>query len=372
MARTFASLKAQVWEPGSEFRLLPIDAQWAYTMLISQPQISNLGILPLAPRKWLRLADDATLERVEAALAVLEEREFILVDHETGELLVRTFIRHDKVYAQPALVTNARILIGQVESDRLRGYLVDKHPWLDADRWLAESPSFPNPKDRWREWDGPKIATHEEATERRPRARREGSLEVAPPPQDAGLGSGPGLSSREDEEHQPVASFATTTIEDPAAADLEAPREAEIVQVVDSLADKDPGTLARVELLARQLPACVFRATVDRHRARCATGTIINRTGLLVDLLKVAVRGYRAAEFATAATDGHTPRDQVLADARYYATRDFDMPWDAAEPLLRRKLTRLHVPDDELVEILDLAFDAFTEAGRAPAERSAA
>jgi hypothetical protein len=130
MARTIGVLKVEVWEPVSEFRTLELVPQWAYVMLLSQPQISNLGILPYTPEKWGRLAAGLTVETVETALRTLDERRFTVTDRDTGELLVRTFIKHDKVWSQPKLVTNARRLIREVESATIRDYLVDRHPWL--------------------------------------------------------------------------------------------------------------------------------------------------------------------------------------------------------------------------------------------------
>src|SRR5581483_10905716 len=130
VARAYGSIKTTVWEPEGDFRRLSPLAQWTYFMLVTQPQISNLGMLPFTPQKWVRFAFGMTLDQLEGYVAELEEARFVLVDRETGELLVRTFIRHDAVWKQPKLVTNARKLIREVEAETIRGYLVVAHPWL--------------------------------------------------------------------------------------------------------------------------------------------------------------------------------------------------------------------------------------------------
>lgn len=131
MAREYGRIKVGVWEQGSEFRLLPIDAQWAYAMLVSQPMISMCGVLPYVPRKWAKLASDLRLERLEGALRVLEADWYLIVDRETDELLVRTFIRHDEPWRNIKLLTGARNAFDQIESGQIRDYLLGRHAWLD-------------------------------------------------------------------------------------------------------------------------------------------------------------------------------------------------------------------------------------------------
>jgi hypothetical protein len=138
MPRSHGVLKVEVWEAASEFRRLPLAGQWAYAMLISQPQINNLGVLPYVPEKWWRFAYGLDRSGLDQLLDLLEQRRYTITDVETGELLVRTFIRHDGVWKVPKLVTNARRLWRETESPRIRGYLADRHPWLLDDRWNKE------------------------------------------------------------------------------------------------------------------------------------------------------------------------------------------------------------------------------------------
>lgn len=130
MARTHGRIKAEVWRPESDYRLLAMDTQWAYTMLISQPQINNCGVVPYVPTRWLKYACDLTLARLKKSLRELERERFIVFDESAGEVLVRTFIKHDKIEAQPFLVKSAKAQFEQLESVQIRVVLAEEYPDL--------------------------------------------------------------------------------------------------------------------------------------------------------------------------------------------------------------------------------------------------
>lgn len=343
VARSYGALKVSMWEPGSDFRQLSPMAQWAYTMLLSQPQITNLGLLAFTPEKWVRLANGLTAPHMEAAIGELEEHRYLLIDRETGDLLVRTFIKHDRVFAQPALTTNARSLIRSVESDTIRNYLIERHPWL------IET-----------DWNKTKIETYEDGyvePEKTPPERgleenERGVFEKSKEAQvlDAGSGAGPGSSSRREKDQLLEGSAAA---EKDSGDDREAPRLGEIQQAVDDLNDHDDLTIRQVEPLALAIPRTVFCDVVERHKRRLADGDVRNETGLFVHLLRGTVKNYaRAVEMAQLDIQ-KTPLDDVLADCRYYAARL--IPWDAAEPLIAMKFKRWELPDVECQEIIDEA-----------------
>lgn len=142
MARVHGIIKTEVWEAGSEFRRRTLPAQWAYAMLVSQPQINNCGVLPYVPEKWARFATGLTIDQLDSALAELEQHRFVVVDQDTGELLVRTFIKHDRIWKQPNLVTAARREYAAIESDRIRRILVAQHSWLTDTRPPSDVRTF--------------------------------------------------------------------------------------------------------------------------------------------------------------------------------------------------------------------------------------
>ncbi|WIY05447.1 hypothetical protein QRX60_16950 [Amycolatopsis mongoliensis] len=102
---------------------MTVDQQWLFEALLSQPTISNAGVLALTPRPWARLAEDMTAERVEAALAGLAAKRYVVLDEDTGELLVRTFMRNDGVSSNGKVFKNALKVALQVQSEALRRVL---------------------------------------------------------------------------------------------------------------------------------------------------------------------------------------------------------------------------------------------------------
>jgi hypothetical protein len=89
-ARPFVKLYRSIWSD-REFTRLPESAQRLYLLLISQPNITLAGILPLQPLKWSRLGPTGTL--VLADVEALDESCFTVTDRDTEELLVRTYMR---------------------------------------------------------------------------------------------------------------------------------------------------------------------------------------------------------------------------------------------------------------------------------------
>src|SRR3954471_1588656 len=64
-----------------------------------------------------------TPERVEAALAGLAAKRYVVLDEDTGELLVRTFMRNDGVSSNGKVFKNALKVALQVQSEALRRVL---------------------------------------------------------------------------------------------------------------------------------------------------------------------------------------------------------------------------------------------------------
>lgn len=95
MRQPYAKLMAVMWEEGSEFRRLPALAQRTYMVLISQPNISNCGVLPCSPKRWAKMACDTTVADLEAALSALVDTSYIVIDDETDELWVRSWMKYD-------------------------------------------------------------------------------------------------------------------------------------------------------------------------------------------------------------------------------------------------------------------------------------
>jgi hypothetical protein len=137
MARSQGIIKVEIWEQGSDFRRLSKDAQRIYFLLFSQGQINNCGVLPYTPERWVRFAADDSTEDLQRALAELRFDRYIVIDEDTGELLVRTFIKHDKIAEHPYLAKAAVREFKMIESATIRLILAEQHP----DLFTAEDPN---------------------------------------------------------------------------------------------------------------------------------------------------------------------------------------------------------------------------------------
>lgn len=289
MARSYGALKVAVWEAGSGFRNLTQLAQWCYVLLISQPQLNNLGVLPYTPEKWVRFASGLTHETLDTGLGELDYLRYIVVDLDTGELLVRTFIKHDKVWQQPSLITNARKLIREVESDVIRGHLTARHPWL----LTAET------RDQ--------IEAYELAVESEVHSQKHTPVETgvetplgsrAPAGPGAGEGPGEGAAAK-------VSSTSSTTeshyAEEPDLGDSAAAQESPTEATIRDACKRFGADRNVVEPLARQLPAAVFAATVTKHAAKVKRGSAEDVPAVFVHLLKAELKTQALAIAATVA-----------------------------------------------------------------------
>lgn len=120
MSRSYAKLFVSVWDSGSDFLDLDTDSQWLYWMLLSHPLLSPAGVLPLQPRKWAKRARGMTERRVLRALNELAGNHKVVVDDDTEEVLIRTFIRHDNGWRTPNVRKSIETSLQRIESGPLR------------------------------------------------------------------------------------------------------------------------------------------------------------------------------------------------------------------------------------------------------------
>lgn len=120
MARSEARVSVDVWSNDSDFVDLTRSAQGMYFFLLSQSDLSHTGVLALRIRRWSRAARDLKPHDVERDIEELAAARFVVVDHDTEELLVRSFIRRDKVYRQPNVLRAALDHLPLIESSLIR------------------------------------------------------------------------------------------------------------------------------------------------------------------------------------------------------------------------------------------------------------
>lgn len=174
MARGHGRILTSIWED-SDFLKLDEREQRFYLFLISQPNLNHAGLLPLTLRRWSRKAHGLTSAEVEKRLQSLDGAQFIVVDDDTEELLIRSFVRNDGVWKQPkvmgAMVSGAL----EISSWRLRSALLAEVDRIPLDE-LSDEPGTRGPSIRTQ------VAEHIEALR-----KSFGS----PPPNPDGRGSAP-------------------------------------------------------------------------------------------------------------------------------------------------------------------------------------
>ncbi|CAL9646982.1 hypothetical protein [Streptomyces sp. enrichment culture] len=138
MARGHGRILTSIWDD-ADFLALDPHQQRLYLFLISQPNLNHAGLLDLTLRRWSRKARGLTSAELEKLLQSLEDARFIVMDEDTEELLIRSFVRNDGVWKQPkvmgAMVSGAL----EISSRRLRYALLAEMDRIPLDE-LSDEP----------------------------------------------------------------------------------------------------------------------------------------------------------------------------------------------------------------------------------------
>ncbi len=126
-----ARIKCAIWRD-EDFRDLTVDAQWTYQRLLSDSSRNHAGVLALTRKRWIGSAAGMTAERLDAALGELADAHFVVMDEDTEEVLVRSYMRHNDVAAQPNVLKAALRQAKGVESLVLRAALAHELRLLPA------------------------------------------------------------------------------------------------------------------------------------------------------------------------------------------------------------------------------------------------
>lgn len=133
MAREFASVNAGLWgDP--DFRLLPPAAQHLYLLLWTSPDLSYAGVHDWRPGRLAARSSGFTGAHVDTVGQCLQARHFIVVDDDTEEALVRSWIRFDGLMKQPRMAISVVKGYSSTASDTLRAVLVHELRKVEQDR----------------------------------------------------------------------------------------------------------------------------------------------------------------------------------------------------------------------------------------------
>jgi len=125
MSRQFAQFRVSMWT-NADFLALSRDLQHAYMTFVSQPNVTLCGVLDYIPGRLVRLAPDWTVSELERCVKELDSERFLVVDWDTQEVLIRSFIRHDGILASPNVSQGMATAFGVVMSETLRSTIVDE------------------------------------------------------------------------------------------------------------------------------------------------------------------------------------------------------------------------------------------------------
>ena len=121
--RSYAQIKFTIWND-DDFRDLPPAAQHLYFVLLTDPGLTYAGTGDWHPGKIAARAAGWTAEQVKDAAALLIHRLYILVDEDTEEFLIRSFIRNDDLLKQPKLSVSMANARAAIASRGIRGVVV--------------------------------------------------------------------------------------------------------------------------------------------------------------------------------------------------------------------------------------------------------
>lgn len=121
----YGKLLSRIWTD-PDFTALPARAQQLYCLLISYSTRNYAGVLPMTLKRWAKCTSDSTTELIVDSLKALAAHDFIAVDWDSEEVLIRTYVRNDEVYKQPNIMKSALKSASHLESEPLRWVLHDE------------------------------------------------------------------------------------------------------------------------------------------------------------------------------------------------------------------------------------------------------
>ena len=118
MAREYLRMHLSVWDDPDFIRLTALE-QTTYWAVAGSRDLTYAGVAPLLPGRFVR-ASDSSPAKVTKALKRLANARFLLLDDLTGEVAVRTYIRHDGVLKQYNVVKSMARAFAKLHSDTIR------------------------------------------------------------------------------------------------------------------------------------------------------------------------------------------------------------------------------------------------------------
>jgi hypothetical protein len=123
MARTHAAIRLDIWGD-DDWRNLSMSAQYLYLHLLASPTLNYAGVADWRPARIAGMSGGTPREVIKAAAVELEAALFIIVDDETEEVLIRSFLKHDGLLQKPNVAKAMVKAYTKTVSSTLRGVIV--------------------------------------------------------------------------------------------------------------------------------------------------------------------------------------------------------------------------------------------------------
>lgn len=136
MARKFGQIDVNIWND-DDFLDLTFPAQWLYLHLATREQLSYAGVMDWRPKHIAPKANGLTIGTILDAADELAEHRYLVIDDDTEEVLVRSFVRNDGMLKQRNMGAAVAKAHGAVGSRILQGVIVH-----ELNRLRTEEPTL--------------------------------------------------------------------------------------------------------------------------------------------------------------------------------------------------------------------------------------
>lgn len=152
MPRDHARVNVTIWND-PDFRALPPACQHLYFLLWTSPDLSYCGVHDWRPGRLARLSAGFSAEHITTVGASLRARHFLVVDEDTEEVLVRSWMRFDGLLKQPRMAVSMVYAYASLASPIIRAVVVhelhkihEEEPGLSCwrDERVAETLAHPS------------------------------------------------------------------------------------------------------------------------------------------------------------------------------------------------------------------------------------
>ena len=123
MARDHARILTRVWAD-ADWRKLTAAEQRAYILVLSDPSLTYCGVTAITVKRWAQQASDTPERLLRKAFDGLAARRYLVFDWDTEEVLVRSYMRNDKVLCVPNVAKSAYASYRAILSPQIKAELI--------------------------------------------------------------------------------------------------------------------------------------------------------------------------------------------------------------------------------------------------------